>query len=868
MEHLHNEGFCLSCTLLAVGKIVPQQAPIKDFIHQNILQAFIDLPFDEAVTTAAHRFGAKSYMDLSYYRERFNRGEISLAARDKAIRKSALAENKEEEKLLEQAMMSYLYINDRKAVDAIFKKNKRNVNHINKIENHLSVNLNKQQNKISISSLINSRLGFPAEHVINPLLFRLLGAYLDQGVSLWPYLESSVNFQQAVLELARHSKLNVASFINNDELFFVLSQNSDKLIIELLEYFIKPKELYSDFIHELLLNHPGWSGMVNMLHKNPDSLAKKRNLNLKQVLLVKLAFLWQLVKSKVKDFQPLDSEAIKNAMTTGDAKNDPRFISLLYWLSEQPLQSELPKITFLNKIDSLSLQRIWHEAFEESYYEKVFQEIKNLPQSPEKLPEKKFQAVFCIDDREASFRRYLEEENDSIETFSFPGFFGVDCYFQPNKRDLLEQMCPVTIQPKHVIMERPKNGLPLSEENRLTELSRFVSRHGANSMFFGFVAAYTLGHLSLMQLFLTLLYPSKFFKKNPSSEIAPELIFFRQDDNQVYKGLYLGYTHREMAERVYGVLNSMGLRENLAPLIFFFGHGSSSANNPHFATYECGACSGRPGALNARLFAAMANLSEVRELVREKGIDIANNTTFIGGFHDTCTDEIIYFDKHLISEDKIALFEQFSDYMKNVQEKNAKERCKSFALVSPKISEKEAVLEVKHRARALFEPRPEMGHTNNSLVLIGRRARSYKKDFNRRAFFQSYNPKIDNEGHILTTILSAAIPVCGGINLDYYFSRLDPAIYGCGTKLSHNVCSLIGVGNGLDDDLRTGLPIQMTELHEPIRLLFIIEQEPEIIIRAIQRNAALLPWVRNRWVHIAALDPYSNNYELLLHNAV
>jgi hypothetical protein len=35
----------------------------------------------------------------------------------------------------------------------------------------------------------------------------------------------------------------------------------------------------------------------------------------------------------------------------------------------------------------------------------------------------------------------------------------------------------------------------------------------------------------------------------------------------------------------------------------------------------------------------------------------------------------------------------------------------------------------------------------------------------------------------LERVLQAAVPVCAGINLEYYFSRVDPTGWGCGTKL-------------------------------------------------------------------------------------
>ena len=80
---------------------------------------------------------------------------------------------------------------------------------------------------------------------------------------------------------------------------------------------------------------------------------------------------------------------------------------------------------------------------------------------------------------------------------------------------------------------------------------------------------------------------------------------------------------------------------------------------------------------------------------------------------------------------------------------------------------------------------------------------------------------------VLTRILQAAVPVCAGISLEYYFSYVDNTGWGCGTKLPHNITSLLGVMDGAASDLRTGLPWQMVEIHEPVRLLFVIETTAE-----------------------------------------
>jgi uncharacterized protein YbcC (UPF0753/DUF2309 family) len=99
------------------------------------------------------------------------------------------------------------------------------------------------------------------------------------------------------------------------------------------------------------------------------------------------------------------------------------------------------------------------------------------------------------------------------------------------------------------------------------------------------------------------------------------------------------------------------------------------------------------------------------------------------------------------------------------------------------------------------------------------------------------------------------IPVCAGINLEYFFSRIDPRVYGAGTKLPHNVNGLLGVCNGIEGDLLTGLPTQMTEVHDPVRLLVVVEQSPEVALKAARRNAAVFELIENEWVRYGCLDP-------------
>ncbi len=108
---------------------------------------------------------------------------------------------------------------------------------------------------------------------------------------------------------------------------------------------------------------------------------------------------------------------------------------------------------------------------------------------------------------------------------------------------------------------------------------------------------------------------------------------------------------------------------------------------------------------------------------------------------------------------------------------------------------------------------------------------------------------------MLTRILQAAIPVCAGISLEYYFSTVDVEGYGCGSKLPHNVASMIGVMTGAASDLRPGLSQQMVEIHEPMRILFVIETSPEKMDKIMNENPGIERLIKGNWVQIALIDP-------------
>src|SRR6185437_16519273 len=168
----------------------------------------------------------------------------------------------------------------------------------------------------------------------------------------------------------------------------------------------------------------------------------------------------------------------------------------------------------------------------------------------------------------------------------------------------------------------------------------------------GWLSTATLGLLSLVPLIGQLLAPRRYaqlrerLNKAFLPEPRTELAFMRNtvQSQEAVAGLLLGFAAEEKAAIVAGILGPAGLKRGFARIVVVLGHGSTSLNNPHESAHDCGACGGHRGGPNARIFAAMANRPEVHEGLRAEGIDIPEDTWFVGGYHDSCSDDVELFD--------------------------------------------------------------------------------------------------------------------------------------------------------------------------------------------------------------------------------
>ena len=69
--------------------ILPNQAPLQDFVHHNTLHGFQHLPFDKAVKDAFDITGKYAYLPLDNYRQYYQQKRITDADLNGVLDKQA-----------------------------------------------------------------------------------------------------------------------------------------------------------------------------------------------------------------------------------------------------------------------------------------------------------------------------------------------------------------------------------------------------------------------------------------------------------------------------------------------------------------------------------------------------------------------------------------------------------------------------------------------------------------------------------------------------------------------------------------------------------------------------------------------------------
>lgn len=733
--------------------------------------------------------------------------------------------------------------------------------------------------------------GVDADLLVHDVLVRYCAAFLDQGLGRWQLPHRDEGLYQAFCQLYRQSGGPPDHWLRGLPEMLGRLQDTNvgplALVRESLDDLGVPREEWVPFLSQTFLALRGWAGMTHFLEERgdravrpvpPGSLVELLAIRL---LLDRLALVytartalgWTGPLSEVR--QVLRQRIGPPALPSVEQRAFPLFqlAQVLGWAPEDLARLDREGWARLagevEAFSPLERRRLFHQAYERRFYAQALDALALHAQRPPIGPRPpRFQAMFCIDEREESLRRHIEELAPDAVTYGIAGFYFIAMYYRGADDAHFVPLCPAVMRPGHWVVEE---ALDSQDEARRTRARRALGKAshqlhlGSRAFAWGAILSAAAGVLATIPLVALTLFPRltarlrRTFGRFVQAEAPTRLVLQRREPTPGPEHGHVGYTLDETIAIAERVLRDTGLTSDFSRLVLTFGHGSTSMNNPHESAHDCGACGGARGGPNGRAIAMVLNDPHVREGLKARGVVIPSDTVFVGGMHNTSSEAITFFDLDLLPQTHRDEFEAIRALIEQAGDRDAHERCRRFQSAPLTLSFEEARQHVEGRAEDLAQVRPEWGHATNALTVIGRRERTRGLFLDRRAFLNSYDPTQDDaEGTILGRILQAAVPVCTGISLEYYFSSVDNTGYGCGTKLPHNIAALLGVMDGAASDLRTGLPWQMVEIHEPMRHLFVIETTAPTLLQVLARSPGIARLFRNGWAHLAVLSPSSN----------
>ncbi len=441
------------------------------------------------------------------------------------------------------------------------------------------------------------------------------------------------------------------------------------------------------------------------------------------------------------------------------------------------------------------------------------------------------QAAFCIDVRSEVFRRALESQGPAIETIGFAGFFGLPLAHRAHGTEELDAHLPVLLTPS-VISSGHGDARSEDETRIAARTSRAWGRfrQAAVSSFAFVEAAGAVYGWKLVRDALAL------GDRSPAPVPAPHI-----------EG---GMSPEAKAATGAAVLKAMSMTEGHARLVLLLGHGAQVTNNPHESAYQCGACGGRTGEVSARVLATLLNDPETRAGLKGHGVEVAEDTVFLAGLHETITDTVrLYRDTPMPTHEA-----EIAEAQVWLAKAGMLSRSERALRIPGSVGESLAA-----RATNWAEVRPEWALAGCAAFIAAPRSTTAGLDLGGRAFLHSYDWRADAGFGTLELILTAPVVVASWISLQYYGSCVAPEAFGGGDKLIHNVVGGMGVVQGNGGVLRAGLPWQAVHdgarlMHEPLRLTVMVEAPRKAMTDVLEKHDGVRALFDNGWLHLLALE--------------
>ncbi|UIP00568.1 DUF2309 domain-containing protein [Halobaculum sp. CBA1158] len=649
------------------------------------------------------------------------------------------------------------------------------------------------------------------------ILCKWLSAFLDEGSAHWSMPNREAGFYTAFREVARHD-----TEIPDEGVAADLPETPTEAIEAALEPYTEDR--WVRIFEEQLAALPGWTGLIKQRAEDEGAWQSACPITLAGYLAARLA----LLDAFGVDIEP---------STTPDGV-------------EVDAGDELAE-AFLSA---------WEASYRTELVERVAAEGRSLDRR-DSSGRPDAQLVFCIDTRSEVVRRHIEAAGD-YETHGYAGFFGIPMEYRGYDADVSVDACPPILEPEHHITEVPTDRDTQARHDRLSGVREVVDEvietlEANAATAYGYVETAGSGY-GLAVAARTLLPGRVHDLLDVADDAVPDDHEFCDQivrHQHEYAGdLPVGLTTEERVEYAATAFELMGWEE-FGRLVVFAGHASETANNPYDSSLDCGACAGNPGGPNARVLAAICNDETVRERLRDRGIDVPEDTVFLAGQHNTTTDEIELYDGHVPESHAEDLTRLRAD-LETARADATAERAADMGVEGAS-----SVRETERRAADWAETRPEWGLAGNAAFVVGPRALTADLDLDGRSFLHSYDWSTDPAGDALEAILTGPMVVTQWINSQYYFSTVDNSVYGSGSKVTQNPVGNVGVHQGNGGDLMTGLPLQSLmaadgePYHQPLRLSTVVHAPVDRVTDVLADHGAVTDLLDNDWLSLTVVDP-------------
>ena len=668
---------------------------------------------------------------------------------------------------------------------------------------------------------------------------KFCAGYFDEAQAAWknPWrdLAPYAAWRQAMRFDLNPAAMGVKNFRAN---VAALPDDAKEAIAAIVAALGIPERAVADYLHRALFDIQGWAAYARYRVWD-DALYKRENASLVELLAIRLAWGYALFKERT----------------------DPAFLAA--WQAAMDAAAAAPADELLGASRDLGVDIVLQDAFEIAYQRRLVERLRaniaggNAPAAGRKA----VQAAFCIDVRSEIFRRALETAAPSVETIGFAGFFGFPIEYVPIGNTRGGAQCPVLLAPSVIVCEQVE-GASQDEETEILGLRLLRRRASKAWTSFKLSAVSSFTYVETMGLgFAAKLAGDGFGLTRPVPDpvrdgldaFVSERIGPRIDARNV-AGRPTGFDADKRVAMAEAVLRAMSMSRNFARLVLLAGHGSTTVNNPHASGLDCGACGGHTGEANARVAAAILNDRDVRAGLRARGIDVPHDTWFLGGLHDTTTDDVRLFGEDGVPASHREDLAQLKTSLAKAAALARAERAGLLALDPAAAPD----AQIRARSRDWSQVRPEWGLAGNAAFVAAPRARTHGLALGGRAFLHNYDWEDDKGFGVLELIMTAPMVVASWINLQYYGSTVNNRSFGSGNKTLHNVVGALGVLEGNAGDLKTGLPWQSVHdgknfVHEPLRLNVFIEAPQAEMDRLIAKHESVRQLVGNGWVHLHAL---------------